>query len=64
MKKIVLVVMLLLAFVMLLSKPIIKFETLEYNLGKIKEEDGLHQVDFKYTNTGDEPFHLIRVKAG
>lgn len=64
MKKIILVSLLLLACVILLSKPIIKFETLEYDFGRIKEEGSPHKVDFKFSNTGDEPFTILKVSAG
>jgi len=64
MKKIVLVVMLLLAVVILLSKPIIEFETLEYDYGRIKEEGGPHQVIYKFSNIGNEPFTILNVSAG
>ena len=64
MKKIILVSLLLLACVILLSKPIIKFETLEYNFGRIKEEGSPHRGDFKFSNTGDEPFKILKVSAG
>ena len=64
MKKIILVSLLLLACVILLSKPIIKFETLEYDFGRIKEEGSPHRGDFKFSNTGDEPFKILKVSAG
>ncbi len=64
MKKIILIVILLFTAVLLLSQPIIEFETLLYDYGRIKEEEGPHKVDFKFFNTGDEPFRIIKVDAG
>ena len=49
---------------LLLAKPVIKFETLEYDFGRIKEEGSPHRVDFKFSNTGDEPFKILKVSAG
>ena len=64
MKRITLLLILLFVCVLLLSQPIIEFETLEYDFGRIKEEEGPHKVDFEFSNTGDESFHLLDVKAG
>ena len=64
MKRIVVMIIFLLTWMLLLSQPLIEFERLEYDFGKIKEEVGPHKVDFKFSNTGDAPFHLIKVKAG
>ena len=64
MKRIIVIITFLLAGVLLLSQPIIEFETLVYDFGRIKEEEGPHGFDFKFSNTGDESFRLIRVKAG
>lgn len=64
MKRVIVIVILLLAGTLLLSQPIIEFETLIYDYGRIKEEEGPHKFDFKFSNTGDEPFRIIRVHAG
>ena len=64
MKKTIVIIILLITAALLLSQPIIEFETLIYDFGRIKEEEGPHKVDFKFSNTGDEPFRLIEVKAG
>ena len=64
MKRIIIITILLLTWLLLLSQPIIEFETLEQDIGKIKEESGPHQIDFKYINTGSEPLRLLDVKAG
>jgi len=49
---------------LLLSQPIIEFETLKYDFGNIKEEAGPHEFDFNFINIGDVPFRLLNVKAG
>lgn len=64
MKKIISILILLFAAVLLLSQPIIEFETLVYDYDRIKEEAGPHKVDFKFFNTGDEPFQILKVDAG
>lgn len=64
MKKLIVIIIFLITATLLLSQPIIEFETLIYDYGRIKEEEGPHKFDFKFSNTGDEPFRLIRVKAG
>ncbi|MCK5051829.1 MAG: DUF1573 domain-containing protein [Candidatus Cloacimonetes bacterium] len=64
MKKIIVIIILLFVGVLLLSQPIIEFETLKYDYGRIKEEAGPHKVDFNFFNTGDEPFRILKVTAG
>jgi hypothetical protein len=64
MKRIIIITILLVAGVLLISQPIVEFETLKYDFGKIKEEAGPHEFDFKFINTGNESFRLINVKAG
>ena len=64
MKRVFVLIIILFIWVSLLSLPIIEFETLKYDFGRIKEEEGPHQIDFKFSNTGDEPFRLIDVNAG
>ena len=64
MKKLIVIIIFLITATLLLSQPIIEFETLIYDYGRIKEEEGPHKFDFKFCNTGDEPFRLISVKAG
>ena len=56
---------LILSFAFLLfSQPVIKFETLEYDFGDIKEDKGPFEYNFVFYNTGDEPFQITKVKAG
>ena len=64
MKKIIIIVILLFVGVLILAQPIIEFETLVYDFGRIKEEAGPYNVDFKFSNTGDESFRLTKVKTG
>jgi Protein of unknown function (DUF1573) len=64
MKRFVVLIIILFLCSLLFSKSVIAFEKLEYNFGRIKEEAGPHKVDFKFTNTGNEPFRLVKVKAG
>ena len=46
------------------KKARISFKNEVHKFGTIKEEDGPYEVDFNFTNTGDEPLKLIKVKAG
>lgn len=64
MKRLFVIFILLSIWMVLLSKPKIEFETLEYDFGRIREEASPCEFDFKFSNTGDEPFRLIKVKAG
>ncbi|MCF7858236.1 MAG: DUF1573 domain-containing protein [Candidatus Cloacimonetes bacterium] len=64
MKKLLVILPLLLIYSLLLSQPMIKFDNLEHDFGRIKEEGGPYNTEFIFTNTGDEPFKLIKVTAG
>jgi len=64
MKRAIALIIIIFIWISLLSQPIIEFETLEYDFGRIKEEEGPHQIDFKFSNTGDESFRLIDISAG
>ena len=64
MKRAIAFILIMFIWVLLVSQPIIEFETLEYDFGRIKEEEGPHQIDFNFSNTGDESFRLLNVKAG
>lgn len=63
MKIAIIIVLILLSFVLLFSKPIIKFDALEHDFGNIKEDGGPYEYEFIFLNTGDEPLKLIKVKA-
>ncbi len=64
MKKTGLSALLLLVVLSLFAEPKIEFETFEHDFGEIKEENGPYLIDFYFTNTGDDPLKLIKVKAG
>ena len=51
MRRLIVVIVMLITWVLLLSQPIIEFETLKYDFGKIKEEVGSHGFDFKFIKT-------------
>jgi len=64
MKKIGLVVLMLFVIYSLFAQPKIEFDTMTHEFGDIKEDEGPYEIDFNFTNTGDEPLKLIKVKAG
>ena len=45
------------------QKPVITFETKNYEFGKINEEDGNATYVFKFSNTGNAPLVINRVQA-
>lgn len=47
----------------ILAQPQIKFTTSEHDYGTIKEDDGVAETVFEFTNTGNEPLVLNNVKA-
>ena len=58
-------IILILSFTFLLfSQPVIKFETLEYDFGDIKEDEGPYEYDYVFQNIGDESLKITKVKAG
>jgi hypothetical protein len=63
MKRVITVILILSFTVLLFSKPIIKFDSLEHDFGDIKEDGGPYEYEFIFSNTGDEPLKLIKVKA-
>jgi len=63
MKKILIVIVILLLSNLLMALPEITFNEMEHDFVTIKEEDGPVEYKFEFTNTGDEPLKLIRVKA-
>ncbi len=64
MKKAFILMICLLIWRLLLPQPILEFETLKLDIGRIKEEEGPHEIIFNYSNKGDEPFRLIDINAG
>jgi hypothetical protein len=45
------------------AQPQIQFETVEYDYGTIKEEDGPQKGVFVFTNNGNEPLRIVSVRA-
>ena len=64
MKKLIIFIVLLVTFNFLFCLKMIEFDKLEHDFGQIAEEKGPYEHTFHFTNTGDEPFTLIKVKAG
>ena len=62
-KKIILIIILSLLALILAAEPIIEFNQIKHDFGDIKEEDGSVTHDFIFTNTGNEPLTLVKVKA-
>ena len=50
-------------FNLLNAGPIISFKETEHDFGTIKEEIGKAEHRFDFTNTGDEPLKIIKVKS-
>jgi hypothetical protein len=61
--KIVFVLVVLVWTVSTYAQPQIKFESVVYEYGTIKEEDGPQLAVFTFTNTGNEPLTLTSVRA-
>jgi len=61
--KLIFTIITCLLVVSLAAAPEISFNFLTHDFGDIKEEDGKVTYDFDFTNTGDEPLKLIKVKA-
>ena len=64
MKKILLLIIFLCYSFILFADAEIKFENLIYDYGELIEDEGPYEHIFHFTNTGDEPFKLVKVKAG
>ena len=64
MKKIVILIILISLSILLLAKAEITFDNLVHDYGEIAEDDGPYKHEYHFTNTGDEPFKLVKVKAG
>jgi hypothetical protein len=64
-KSILIITLLLIAgFSYSQTGPKIKFESKRFDFGTIKEDDGAAKCTFHFTNTGDEPLKLTKVKPG
>lgn len=57
---------LILSFVMLAQQQLttISWENTRYEMGEIREEDGVKTASFKFTNTGEFDLNIINVRAG
>ncbi|MCD4817440.1 MAG: DUF1573 domain-containing protein [Candidatus Cloacimonetes bacterium] len=64
MKKYLSLIILVLFSLSLFAEPIIQFEELSYKFEDLKEEEGPHEHNFKFTNIGDVPLIISKVKAG
>ena len=42
----------------------ITFDNLNHDYGEMEEDGGPYECTFHFTNTGDEPFKVVKVKAG
>ena len=64
MKKVLILFFILCYSFILFAGAEITFDNLNHDYGKIKEDEGPYDHNFSFTNTGDEPFKLVKVKAG
>ena len=63
MKKIGLIICFLFLGTLMFSLPEISFDTMEHDFGQIKEGGGKVHYTFEFTNTGDEPLKIVKVKS-
>ena len=63
MKNFIIVMMFFILTISLYSAPIITFEKEVHDFGDIKEDAGPYEYEYTFSNTGDEPLKLIKVKA-
>ena len=45
------------------AKPTITFDVISYDFGEIIEAEGIIAYDFNFTNTGNEPLQILKVKS-
>ena len=64
MKKLCLLLLAIVACIICVAQPEIKFESTSYDFGKIKEEGGKVTGRFIFTNVGNEPLELTNVRPG
>ena len=64
MKKLIIIVIFLCYSFILFAGAEIKFDSLIHDYGIMEEDEGPYEHNFQFTNTGDEPFKLVKVKAG
>ncbi|MCK4654731.1 MAG: DUF1573 domain-containing protein [Candidatus Cloacimonetes bacterium] len=64
MKKLLIFILIFFIFIIsIYSFPVIKFENKIYDFGDIKEDEGPYEYEFTFSNTGDEPLKITKVKA-
>ena len=63
MKKIIISLLMVSFVALLFAAPQIEFKVSEHDFGTVKEEDGPITYVFEFTNTGDAPLKLEKVKA-
>ena len=63
MKKFFLIIFLLILWNFIFAAPQITFDTMKHDFGTLKEEGGKAKFTFHFTNTGDEPLKILRVKS-
>ena len=63
MKKTLLLLIFFISIISLYSSPVISFEKEVHDFGDIEEAEGPYEYEFTFSNTGDEPLKLIKVKA-
>lgn len=64
MKKLSLLLLAVVASIICVAQPEIRFENTTYDFGKIKEEGGKVTGRFVFTNVGNEPLELLNVRPG
>ena len=64
MKKLGLLLLAVVACIICVAQPEIKFENTTYDFGKIKEEGGKVTGKFIFTNVGNQPLELTNVRPG
>ena len=63
MKKVYFLLLFIFCMLILFATPEITFKEPIYDFGDVYEKDGPVEHEFEFTNTGDEPLELKRVKA-
>ena len=64
MKKIFFLLIFFILTISLYSVPVISFEKEIHDFGDILEDEGPYECEFAFSNTGDEPLTVQKVKAG
>ena len=64
MKKIFFLLIFFVLTISLYSEPVISFEKEIHDFGDILEDEGPYECEFTFSNTGNEPLTLQKVKAG